>query len=55
MPAALAARERGVPLVNIGQLFAAPAMQMVCRADSGIRAPADLRGRRLGVWRDGGR
>ena len=54
-PEALAARERGVPLVNIAQLFAAPAMQIVCRADSGIRAPADLRGRKLGAWRAGGR
>ncbi len=55
MPEALAARERGVTLVNIGQVFARGAMRLVCRADSGIAQPSDLRGRRLGVWADGNR
>ena len=55
MPIALAARERGVKLVNIGQVFARGAMRLVCRADSGIAQPSDLRGRRLGVWADGNR
>ena len=39
MPAALAARERGIPLVNIGQLFARPAAEVICRAESGVRTP----------------
>lgn len=52
MPAALAAREHGVELVNIGQFFARPALEVVCRKDSGVAAPADLRGRRLGLWTD---
>jgi NitT/TauT family transport system substrate-binding protein len=55
MPAALAEREQGVPLVNIGQVFARSSMRLVCRADSGITAPADLRGRKLGVWSDDNR
>jgi NitT/TauT family transport system substrate-binding protein len=52
MPAALAAREWSVPMVNIGQAFARPAMRLICWADSGIRTPADLRGRTIGVWSD---
>lgn len=50
MPAALAARERGVPLVNIAQPFARSGMQLTCMADSGIESPDDFAGRTLGVW-----
>jgi NitT/TauT family transport system substrate-binding protein len=50
MPAALAARESGLPLVNIAQPFAASGMMLTCWADSGIAAPADLANRTLGVW-----
>jgi NitT/TauT family transport system substrate-binding protein len=50
MPAALAAREGGLPLVNIAQPFAASGMMLTCWADTGIAAPADLANRTLGVW-----
>lgn len=50
MPAALAARERGVPLVNIAQPFARSGMMLTCRADSGIASPEDFPGNTLGVW-----
>ena len=50
MPAALAAREGGLPLVNIAQPFAASGMMLTCWADSGIAAPADLANHTLGVW-----
>lgn len=50
MPAALAAREKGVPLVNIAQIFTRSGMMLTCRKEAGIRAPADLKGRTLGVW-----
>jgi NitT/TauT family transport system substrate-binding protein len=53
MPAALASRERGVPLVNIAQPFARSGMMLTCRAETGIRTPQDLRGRTLGVWFSG--
>lgn len=53
MPAALAARERGVPLVNIAQPFKRSGLMLTCRAETGIRTPADLRGRTLGVWFSG--
>jgi NitT/TauT family transport system substrate-binding protein len=50
LPAALAARERGVPLVNIAQVFNRSGMELVCRRDSGVASPADFKGRTLGVW-----
>lgn len=50
MPAALAARERGVPLVNIAQPFARSGMMLTCRTDSGISSPEDFAGQTLGVW-----
>lgn len=53
MPAALAARERGVPLVNIAQPFKASGMELTCRKDTGIASPADFKGKTLGVWFSG--
>ncbi|MGY4303353.1 NitT/TauT family transport system substrate-binding protein [Bradyrhizobium sp. USDA 4369] len=50
MPAALAAREKGVPLVNIAQPFKRSGMMLTCRKDSGVAAPADFKGKTLGVW-----
>jgi NitT/TauT family transport system substrate-binding protein len=50
MPSALAAREKGVPLVNIAQVFQRSGMELTCRKDSGIRTPADFKGKTLGVW-----
>jgi NitT/TauT family transport system substrate-binding protein len=53
MPSALAAREKGVKLVNIAQVFQSSGMELTCRKDSGIRTPADLKGKTLGVWFSG--
>lgn len=50
MPAALASRERGVPLVNIAQPFKRSGMMLTCRKDTGIATPADFKGKTLGVW-----
>ena len=50
MPSALAAREKGVPLVNIAQVFAKSGLELTCRKDSGVQSPADFKGRTLGVW-----
>ncbi len=50
MPAALAAREKGLPLVNIAQPFKSSGMQLTCWKDSGIAAPTDFPGKTLGVW-----
>jgi NitT/TauT family transport system substrate-binding protein len=50
MPSALATREKGVKLVNIAQVFQRSGMMLTCRVDSGIKAPTDFKGRKLGVW-----
>lgn len=50
MPAALAAREKGLPLVNIAQPFKSSGMMLTCWADSGIEGPEDFPGKTLGVW-----
>ncbi len=53
MPSALASREKGVPLVNVAQPFKRSGLQLTCRAETGIKAPADLKGKTLGVWFSG--
>ncbi len=50
MPAALASREKGLPLVNIAQPFKSSGMMLTCLKESGITSPEDFRGRTLGVW-----
>jgi NitT/TauT family transport system substrate-binding protein len=50
MPSALATRERGVNLVNIAQPFKSSGMMLTCRKDTGIKSPADFKGKTLGVW-----
>lgn len=50
MPAALAAREKGLPLVNIAQPFKSSGMMLTCRKDTGITSPDDFGGKTLGVW-----
>jgi len=50
MPSALAAREGGLPLVNIAQPFKSSGMMLTCRADTGIKVPTDFAGKTLGVW-----
>ena len=53
MPGALAAREKGEPMVNIAQPFKHSGMMLTCRADTGVKTPGDLKGRTLGVWFSG--
>ena len=50
MPSALAAREKGLPLVNIAQPFAASGMMLTCLKETGIKTPADFADKTLGVW-----
>ncbi|MDP5308125.1 ABC transporter substrate-binding protein [Paracoccus spongiarum] len=54
MPAALAAREKGLPLVNIAQPFKSSGMMLTCLKESGIADPGtDFAGKTLGVWFSG--
>ncbi|MEL7214101.1 MAG: ABC transporter substrate-binding protein [Pseudomonadota bacterium] len=50
MPAALAAREKGLPMVNIAQPFKSSGMMLTCRKDAGIETTEDFAGKTLGVW-----
>lgn len=50
MPAALAARERGVPLVNIAQPFKNGGLEFTCLKEMGVETTADFPGKTLGVW-----
>ena len=50
MPAALAAREKGLPMVNIAQPFKSSGMMLTCRKDAGVETPEDFPGKTLGVW-----
>ena len=50
MPAALSAREKGLPLVNIAQPFKSSGMMLTCLKSTGVETPEDFPGRILGVW-----
>ena len=50
MPSALAAREKGLPVVNIAQPFASSGLMLTCWKDTGITGPQDFRGKTIGVW-----
>ncbi|MGQ0564541.1 MAG: ABC transporter substrate-binding protein [Gemmobacter sp.] len=50
MPSALAAREAGLPLVNIAQPFKSSGLMLTCLKESGVATPADFADKTLGVW-----
>ena len=50
MPSALAAREGGLPLVNIAQPFKHSGLMLTCLKESGVATPADFMDKTLGVW-----
>ncbi|MGR6429990.1 ABC transporter substrate-binding protein [Rhizobium sp. PAMB 3174] len=50
MGAALAAREKGVPLVNIAQPYKNGGLEIICPKDGPIKTIADFKGHTIGVW-----
>ncbi|MEP2642298.1 ABC transporter substrate-binding protein [Roseobacter sp.] len=50
MPSALAAREKGLPVVNIAQPFKTSGLMLTCWKDSGITSVDDFKGKTIGVW-----
>jgi NitT/TauT family transport system substrate-binding protein len=50
MASATAARESGVPMVNIAQPFKRSGLMMICPTETGITEVADFPGHTLGVW-----
>src|SRR6204780_2601295 len=53
MPSALASREKGVALVNISQTFKHSGLELVCRKDTGIKKPEELKGKTVGDRKSG--
>jgi NitT/TauT family transport system substrate-binding protein len=43
-------RSRGVPIVHVAQIVRRSSLLLLARSASGIRAPADLNGKKVGVW-----
>jgi NitT/TauT family transport system substrate-binding protein len=53
MPSALAVREKGELAVNIAQIFQRSGLMTVCRRDTGIKVPADFKGKTMATWFSG--
>jgi len=49
VPKALASREQGILVTNVAQVFQKSGTLQIAWADSGIRTPADFKGKRIGI------
>jgi NitT/TauT family transport system substrate-binding protein len=47
---AMQERAKGVKLINIAQIVQKSSMMLVARKTSGIRTPADMNGKKVGLW-----
>jgi NitT/TauT family transport system substrate-binding protein len=50
VPKALSSREQGAGIVNVAQVFQRSGTLQVAWADSGIKSPADFKGKKVGNW-----
>ena len=50
VPKALASREQGAGIVDVAQVYQRSGTLQVSWADSGIKTPADLKGKKVGNW-----
>ncbi|MDG4826494.1 ABC transporter substrate-binding protein [Asanoa sp. WMMD1127] len=50
VPKALASREQGAGITNIGQIFQRSGTYQVSFASANIKSPADLKGKKVGNW-----
>jgi len=50
MPSALAAREAGVPMVNVAQIYNRSGLMLTCKKAAGVNTPKDFKGKTIGVW-----
>ncbi|GFJ94518.1 ABC transporter substrate-binding protein [Phytohabitans rumicis] len=50
VPKALASREQGAQITEIAQIFQRSGTYQVSFADSSVKAPADLKGKKVGNW-----
>ena len=44
--------EKGLPIVNVAQIVQKSAQMLITRASSGIKSPADMDGKKVGLWGD---
>jgi NitT/TauT family transport system substrate-binding protein len=49
----LANRDKGQPLVDVAQFYQSSGLLLISKKTAGINGPADLRGKRVGVWTGG--
>ncbi|GAA3999244.1 ABC transporter substrate-binding protein [Deinococcus rubellus] len=49
----LTARQQGIPVVHIAQLFQKSGFTLVALKSSGLTKPADFKGKRVGLWPSG--
>ena len=38
------------PITNIAQIFSGSALNIACRISAGVYSPADIRGKKIGIW-----
>jgi NitT/TauT family transport system substrate-binding protein len=50
VPKALASREQGAEITDVGQIFGRSGTYQVAWKDSGVTGPADFRGKKIGNW-----
>jgi NitT/TauT family transport system substrate-binding protein len=50
VPKALASREQGAQITDVGQIFARSGTYQVAFANSNIKSPADFKGKKVGNW-----
>jgi NitT/TauT family transport system substrate-binding protein len=50
VPKALASREQGAQITDVGQIFARSGTYQVAFANKNIKSPADFKGRKVGNW-----
>jgi NitT/TauT family transport system substrate-binding protein len=53
LPSLLTQRDHGQDLVNVAQIFQTTGMRLIAFKSSGIKSPADFRGKKIGVWYSG--
>lgn len=49
----LANRDKGQPLVDVGQFYQSSGLYLISKKSAGINSPKDLKGKKVGVWTGG--
>jgi len=52
LASAIQERDRGVKLVNIAQIIQRSSLMFIAKRTSGIQVPADMNGKKVGIWPD---